>query len=72
MCIGTLFMFIFFGGWNWEMIGVGTLVSMFYVGMMVRVFSPHILWLDKLFIPRSERLAAPVREGAVGFLSPKW
>ncbi len=40
------------------MIGVGTLVSMFYVGMMVRVFSPHIKWLDKLFIPRSERLAA--------------
>lgn len=58
VCIGTLFMFIFFGGWNWEMIGVGTLVSMFYVGMMVRVFSPHIKWLDKLFIPRSERLAA--------------
>ncbi len=72
VCIGTLFMFIFFGEWSWEMIGVGTLVSMFYVGMMVRVFSPHILWLDKLFIPRSERLAAPVREGAVGFLSPKW
>ena len=55
VCIGTLFMFIFFGEWSWEMIGVGTLVSMFYVGMMVRVFSPHILWLDNIFIPKAER-----------------
>ena len=28
---------------------------MFYVGMMVRVFSPHILWLDNIFIPTAER-----------------
>lgn len=55
VCIGTFFMFIFFGEWSWEMIGVGTLVSMFYVGMMVRVFSPHILWLDNIFIPKAER-----------------
>lgn len=53
--IGTLFMFIFFGGWNWKMIGVGTLVSMFYVGFMVRIFSPRIEWLDKLFIPSTAR-----------------
>lgn len=33
------------------MIGVGTLVSMVYVGYMVRVFSPHIGWLDRIFIP---------------------
>ena len=42
VAIGTVFMLIFFGGWSWKMVGVGTLVSMFYVGFMVRMFSPHI------------------------------
>ena len=56
--IGTIFMFIYFGRWSWEMVGVGTLVSMFYVGFMVRVFSPHSEWLDQIFIPRAERQAA--------------
>lgn len=58
--IGTIFMFIFFGRWSWEMVGVGTLVSMFYVGFMVRVFAPHIGWLDRIFIPKAERQAAAV------------
>lgn len=58
VCIGTVFMFIYFGGWNWQMVGVGTLVSMFYVGFMVRVFSPHVLWLDRIFIPKASRLPA--------------
>lgn len=58
VCIGVVFMFIYFGGWNWKMVGVGTLVSMFYVGFMVRVFSPHIRWLDFIFIPEEERRKA--------------
>ena len=57
VAVGTVFMFIFFGGWNWKMVGIGTLVSMFYVGFMVRVFTPHISWLDRIFIPRGERAA---------------
>ncbi len=40
--------FAFFGTWRWDMIGVGTLVSMVYIGIMVRVFSPHLAWLDRL------------------------
>ena len=39
---GVVFMLIFFGRWDWKMVGAGTLVSMFYVGFMVRVFSPKI------------------------------
>lgn len=53
--IGVIFMFIFFGHWDWKMVGVGTLVSMFYVGYMVRIFSPHLSWLNKIFIPKAER-----------------
>lgn len=54
VCTGIVFMFVFFGGWDWKLIGIGTLVSMFYVGYMVRVFTPHILWLDHIFIPHSQ------------------
>ena len=53
--VGVVFMFVFFGRWDWKMVGVGTIVSMFYVGYMVRVFSPHIGWLDRIFIPVCER-----------------
>ena len=63
VCVGIVFMFIYFGRWSWEMVGVGTLVSMFYVGMMVRVISPHIGWLDKIFIPKAERMAAGATAG---------
>lgn len=55
VCVGAIFMLIFFGQWHWDMIGVGTLVSMLYVGFMVRVLSPHIQWADYVFIPSSTR-----------------
>jgi len=45
VCIGVVLMFAYFGGWRWDLIGVGTLVSMLYVGFMVRVFSPTMVWL---------------------------
>ncbi len=56
--IGVVFMLAFFRRWDWEMVGVGTLISMFYVGLMVKVISPHVQWLDKIFIPERERQAA--------------
>ena len=51
--IGAAFMLINFGRWDWAMVGPGTLISMFYVGMMVRVIAPHIGWLDRLLIPKA-------------------
>lgn len=50
VCVGVIFMFIFFKGWRWDMIGIGTLVSMFYVGYMVRRFSPSMSWFDKILM----------------------
>lgn len=52
--IGAVFMAVFFGKWHWNMIGVGTLVSMFYVGFMVRRFSPHFSWLESFFAVSKE------------------
>ena len=60
--IGVALMYYFFGHWDWKMIGVGTLVSMFYVGFMVRVFAPHISWLDIIFIPADERQVEETEE----------
>ena len=47
--VGAIFCFIFVGDWHWDMIGVGTLFSMFYVGFMVRKFSPHFKWIEPFF-----------------------
>ena len=55
VAIGVIFMLVNFGYWDWKLIGVGSLVSMFYVGFMVRVLSPHVSWLDVVFIPKEER-----------------
>jgi len=65
VCIGAAFMLINFGRWDWAMVGPGTLISMFYVGMMVRVIAPHIAWLDRLLIPKAghAQAAAPDRWG---------
>lgn len=39
--------YLVFGRWRWDMVGVGTLFSMFYVGIVVRYVSPHMYWLDR-------------------------
>ncbi|MDD4759938.1 MAG: cytidylate kinase family protein [Bacteroidaceae bacterium] len=51
--VGVIFMFLIFGKWQWDMIGFGTLFSMFYVGFMVRRFSPHLCWLESFFTIRT-------------------
>lgn len=48
VCAGIIFMDIFFGTWHWDMVGIGTLVSMFYVGYMVRKLNPTLAWFDRL------------------------
>lgn len=46
VAIAILCSYIFFGRWRWDLVGVGTLFSMFYVGIIVRLVSPHMKWLD--------------------------
>ncbi|WP_329903922.1 cytidylate kinase family protein [Porphyromonas pogonae] len=48
--IGIAFCFAYLGRWHWELIGIGTLFSMFFVGAMVRVFAPRIGWLDVFMV----------------------
>lgn len=40
--------FMFFGTWNWRIIGPGTIFAMFYVGYAIKFLNPHIWWFDRV------------------------
>lgn len=42
VAIGVGFSFLFFGLWRWDVIGIGTLISMAYVGTVVRLLRPYL------------------------------
>lgn len=46
--LGIVFCYIFFGKWQWHIIGVGTLFAMYYVGWTVRIAAHHLGWFDRL------------------------
>lgn len=46
VALGVLCCYIFFGRWRWDIVGVGTLVAMIYVGVVVRFISPRTRWID--------------------------
>lgn len=48
VALAVISSFIFWGEWRWSIIGPGTLFAMFYVGYMVKVISPRMLWFDRL------------------------
>ena len=39
---------LFFGEWMWNVVGVGTLFAMLYIGMAVKIISRHLGWFDRL------------------------
>lgn len=49
--------YIFFGRWLWNVIGPGTIFAMIYVGLVVKLVSPHISWFDRIlrYIPGFRR-----------------
>lgn len=40
--------YFFFGEWKWNVVGVGTLFAMIYVGLAVKFFSKHLGWFDSM------------------------
>ena len=49
--------YLFFGSWLWNVVGAGTIFAMVYVGLAVRLLSPHLAWFDRLlaYIPGFRR-----------------
>lgn len=55
VCFGLASCLVFYHVWRWDIVGLGTIISMVYIGIMVRVFSPHLGWFDKLLnMPKVE------------------
>lgn len=50
--LGILASFGFFGAWLWNIIGIGTLFAMFYVGYIVRLTGKHLGWFERLLAYR--------------------
>ncbi len=46
--LAVIFSYIFFGAWQWYIVGIGTLFAMVYVGIVVRTASKHLAWFDRL------------------------
>ncbi len=61
--VAVICCYIAFGRWRWDLVGVGTLFSMFYVGMVVRAVSPHMNWLDRWLTGARPTEALPVASG---------
>lgn len=40
--------FLFFGTWMWNVVGIGTLFAMLYIGLAVKIISRHLGWFDRL------------------------
>ena len=59
MCVDTMlvvlavvFCYVFFGAWQWYIVGVGTLFAMIYVGIVVRHAGHRLDWFDRLLAYR--------------------
>ena len=48
----VIFSYIFFGAWQWYIVGIGTLFAMVYVGMVVRTTGRHLGWFDRMLAYR--------------------
>lgn len=46
--LGIISCFVFFGEWKWNIVGIGTLFAMFYVGIVVRLVGKRLSWFEHL------------------------
>ena len=50
--LAVAFCYVFFGAWQWYIVGIGTLFAMVYVGMVVRIAGKHLGWFDRILAYR--------------------
>lgn len=48
VAIAVIACYLFYGHWRWEVIGIGTLFAMIYVGFVVKSINPHLGWFDNI------------------------
>lgn len=50
--LATISSFMFFGQWQWNIIGPGTLFAMIYVGWIIKIMTPRLSWFDEVLAYR--------------------
>lgn len=50
--MAVILSFMLLGSWQWNIVGVGTLFAMFYVGLVVKTISKHLAWFDRILAYR--------------------
>ena len=50
--LAVVFSYVFFGAWQWYIVGIGTLFAMVYVGVVVRLAGRRLGWFDRLLAYR--------------------
>lgn len=50
--IAVLLGCLFFGRWLWNVVGIGTLIAMVFVGAAVKFIDPHMEWFSRLLYYR--------------------
>ncbi len=50
--MAVILCFVLLGSWQWQIVGIGTLFAMVYVGMVVRFANKHLGWFDRLLAYR--------------------
>ena len=48
VALAVLSSYLFFGRWMWNVVGIGTLFAMLYIGIAVKVISRRLGWFDRL------------------------
>lgn len=48
VALAVLICFLLLGSWQWQIVGIGTLFAMVYVGMVVRSVNKHLGWFDRI------------------------
>lgn len=52
VAIAVILGYVYFQRWLWQVVGIGTLFAMVYVGMVVKIITPRIKWFDRLLCYR--------------------
>lgn len=48
VAIAVLCCYVFWGKWEWSIIGPGTLFAMIYVGWLVKIIGKHMQWFNRI------------------------
>ncbi len=52
VALAVVFCYVFFGAWQWHIVGIGTLFAMVFVGNVVHVTGKHLGWFDRMLAYR--------------------